>query len=142
MRCSWNRSLQAHLELLTQIAGKPERYPDIGTGAQQPGLGRDHQIVGVRRKRFSNQFLGDIGTVGVGGVDEVDAEVHCATQHADGFLAVLRRPPDTPAGDPHGAESESVDGEIAAEREGSRGLRDGRGGHLTDRTPGDDMVSG
>ena len=66
-----------------------------------------------------------VRAVGVGGVDEVDAEFDCATQHADAFVVVVRRPPHALAGDPHGAEAESVDGEVAAEGERSRGLGDG-----------------
>ena len=64
-----------------------------------------------------------------------DAEFDRAAQHADAFVAVVRRAPDALAGQAHGAESEPVDGEIAAEGERSGCLSDVRGGHFTDRTP-------
>ena len=49
-----------------------------------------------------------------------DAEFDGTPQHADAFVVVVRRPPDALAGEAHGAEAEPVDGEVAAEGEGSR----------------------
>ena len=73
-------------------------------------------------QRLADQFLGDVRAVGVGGVDEVDAELDGAAQHADAFVVVVRRAPDTLAGQAHGAESEAVDREVAADAERSRCL--------------------
>ena len=48
-----------------------------------------------------------------------DAEFDGAAQHPDAFVAVGRRAPHALAGQAHGAEAEPVDGQVAAESEGS-----------------------
>ena len=55
------------------------------------------------------------GPVGVGGVDEVDAELDRAAQDRLRLVAVGGRAPDAGAGDPHRAEAEAVDGQVAAD---------------------------
>ncbi len=132
---------QAHLAFLAQIGREAQNRPDVGPGAQQSGLGRDHDAV-VRMQRFADQFLGDIRAVGVGGVDEVDAEFDGAAQDADAFVAVVGRTPDTLAGQAHGAESQAVDREVAADAECSRSLSGAMRGHFSDRTPDDDKLAG
>jgi hypothetical protein len=72
-----------------------------------------------------DEVLGDVGAVGVGGVDEGDAQVDGATQDADRLVVVLRRAPDALTGDAHGAVAEAVDG-LATEVDGSAG-GDGHG---------------
>jgi hypothetical protein len=52
-------------------------------------------------------------------IDEIDAQLDGAPQDGDRFRVILRRPPHAVAGDAHRAESETVDGKIAAEEEGS-----------------------
>ena len=75
---------------------------------------------------FRDDLFADIGPVGVGGVDEVDAEFDRALEDALGFRAVFGFAPDAFPGEAHGAESEAVDGSLAAEGEGAAGLcRDG-----------------
>jgi hypothetical protein len=74
-----------------------------------------------------DEALADLGAVAVGGVDQVDAELRHAAQCAQRFVAVLRLAPYTLADDAHGAEAETMHGEVAANLEGS-GLG-GVGGH-------------
>ena len=59
-----------------------------------------------------------------------DAEFDRAAQHPDAFVAVGGRTPDALAGQAHGAEAEPVDGEVAADSEGSE-LCDGDDGTPT-----------
>ena len=73
-------------------------------------------------QRLADQLLGVIRAVGVCGVDEVDAELDRAAQHADAFVVVVRRAPDALSGYSHGTETESVDGEITTKGEGSGSL--------------------
>ena len=61
----------------------------------------------------------DLGAVGVGGVDEIDAQLDRAAQDGDRLAVVGRLAPDAVAGDLHRAEAEPVDGKIAADREGA-----------------------
>ena len=121
---------QAHLAFLTQIGREAENRPHVGPGAQESGLRRDDDAV-VRVQRFADQFLGDIRAVGVGGVDEVDAEFDGAAQDANAFVAVVGRTPDTLSGQAHGAESQAVHCEVAADAECSRSLSGTLLGHFS-----------
>ena len=112
---------QTHLAFLTQIGRVAEHGPRVGPGAQQAGFGRDDDAVRVGVQRLFDQFLGHVGTVGIGGVDEVHPELDETAQHADAFVAVGRRAPHALTRQPHRAESEAVHGEVPA---------DGEGGHV------------
>ena len=69
-------------------------------------------------ERLGDQVLADLGTVGVRGVDQVDAELDDAPEEALGLLRILRRAPDALPCDAHGAEAEAVDLEVTADGEG------------------------
>src|SRR6185503_12353121 len=64
------------------------------------------------------------------GVDEIDAKLGHAAQCAQGLVAILGLAPHTLADNAHGPEAQAVDGEIAADLEGS-GLRGIRCRHLS-----------
>ena len=110
---------QASLAGLAQVLGAAVALPPPGPGPRQAPLGRDHEAAGVGVERLGDQLLAHLGPVGVGGVDEVDAELDGAAQDRLRALAVGRRPPDALAGDPHRAEPEPAHLEVAAERDGS-----------------------
>ncbi len=142
MRCSWNRSMrstpsvaQAHLAFLTQVWREAQHRPLIRPGAQQPGLGGDDQVVGVGVQRLADQLLGHVRPVRVGGVDEVDAHFDGAAQYADAFVVVGGRAPDALAGEAHCAESQAVDGQVAADDEGPRFPCYRSRGHPVEPTP-------
>jgi hypothetical protein len=60
-------------------------------------------------QRPAHELLGDLGTVGVGGVEQVDAEVGRAAHHGDGGVGIGRWTPDTRSGEEaHRAETEPV----------------------------------
>ena len=92
-----------------RYAGRPTGIHDVRALAGQPGLGRDDHVVGVRVQRLGDQLLGDVRAVGVGGVDEGDAELERAAQHAQRLVAVLGLAPDALAGELHGAVAEADD---------------------------------
>jgi hypothetical protein len=118
------QAFQRSLAGLAQVLGAPVAGPLARTGPGQAALGRDHQAVGVGMKRLGDQLLADIGPVGVGGVDQVDAELDCAPQHGDRFVVVVRRSPDTVAGDPHRPVTEAPDREVAEGRGADRLVAD------------------
>ena len=95
----------AGVRLLDQIFRPPQRDPLVGAGAREAGLGGDeNRSVGMQR--LADQFLGDVGAVGIGGVDEIDAESPAAASSARRhFGAIVRLAPDAPSGDPHRADS-------------------------------------
>jgi hypothetical protein len=112
------------------LAGRDQvLWPAVGrplsrTGALEAAFGRDHEIIWVRVERLTDELLADVGPVGVGGVDEVDAELDRAAQHRLRLVAVSGRAPDTVTGDPHGAEAQAVDRQVAAhvDRAGHSGV--------------------
>ena len=68
---------------------------------------------------LAQEVFAHLGTVGVGGVDEVDPEVDGVADDADGRVMVGRVAPDAGPRDAHGPEAEPVDrdGIVAAESE-------------------------
>src|SRR5947209_8504701 len=101
--------------LLPQILRAAVRNPRARPWPRQATLRRDHQVVGIWVERLGDQPLADLGPIGVGGIDEVDAEIDRAAEHALAFLAISGLTPDAFAGQPHGAEAEAIDGEITAD---------------------------
>ena len=86
---------QASLAGLDQVVRPAVLRPLPGTGALEAALGRDHEIIRVRRQRLADELLADVRTVGVGGVDEVDAELDRAPQHRLRLVAVGGLAPDS-----------------------------------------------
>jgi len=89
-----------------------------GSDALPSTLGGDDEIGGVGVKSFGDELFRDVGAVGVGGIDEVDAELDCPAKGGDSGVSVRRRSPDAFAGDAHGSVAETVHGEFA-KRDGS-----------------------
>ncbi len=110
---------QAHLDLLLQVFGTPDWKPLVLSLPGQSGLGRDHDSAGVGRERLADESLAHFGAVGVGGVDEVYAELDGTLEHLLCLLSVPGFAPDSFSGKTHCAVSQAVDGEIAAYRKGS-----------------------
>ena len=104
-----------------QVLRAPARLPPARPGRREAALGGDREALGIGMERLGDQFLADLRAVGVGGVDQVDAELERAAQDREGFLVVGRRSPDALAGDPHRAEAQPAYLELA-EAEGADGL--------------------
>src|SRR5262249_46663476 len=64
-----------------------------------------------------NEALVDLRTVGVGGIDESDAELDSTHQHALSTRTIKRFTPYTRAAQAHGAEPEAIHGRVATEGE-------------------------
>jgi hypothetical protein len=108
---------------LRRLGGSREGPPLV---ADHADLGGHHQVCRVGVQRPAEQLVGHLGPVGVAGVDVGDAEVHGSSQHGDGGVAVLGRPPDAGAGQLHRAVAEPGHGQpfgkppVAACRGGER----------------------
>jgi hypothetical protein len=119
------QAAQAHLDTLDQIAGASHV---LGFGRALAGdatLGGNDQTLGIWVKSFCDQPLGDLRTVGVGGVDQVDAEFNGAAQHPAGCGGIGRFAPRALAHKAHSSVAEPVNGQIAADREGQTHRRRG-----------------
>ena len=114
---------QAHLDALAQIFRAANRRPFLGPGPRQAALGGDDQPARIRMQRFRDQAFADFRAVGIGGVDEIDAQFHRLAQHAAGFGRVLRFAPDPGSGDAHGAKAQPMHRQIAAKLEDAARLR-------------------
>jgi len=88
----------------------------VAVVAPEATLGCDERVV-VGCERLADQAFGDRRAVGVGGVDEVDAEVGRALEDLPGFLLVVGWADDPLAGEPHCAEPQSMDRILAADVE-------------------------
>jgi hypothetical protein len=130
---------QTQLDLLAQVFGAPDGQPGAGALPGQAALGGDDQVVGVRVQRLPDELLDGERTVGVGGVDEIDAQLDRPAQHAHRLVAVSGLAPDAGAGQAHGAEAEAADRQVAAEAEATapfRGVRlDAGAGRVEVRLP-------
>ena len=103
---------QAQFGLLAQILRSAKRVPLIRTSSDLARLGGDNQLDEVGMESCTNQLLADIWPIGIRGVDEGDAEVDGAAQHADRLVAVTRFTPKCPG--PvmrHGSVSQADDGQ-------------------------------
>src|SRR2546423_1259094 len=100
------------------------RYPAAGSGARETTFRGYHQLVRIRIQRLADQSLTDLGSVGIRGVDEIDAKLQGAPQHPLAFLAIRRFTPDALAGEAHGPESKPFNGQVTSEvdRSGERGV--------------------
>ena len=101
-----------------RCSGRPSVAHRFGPGRSEARLGRDHEVVRVRRERLADQPLGDMRAVGVGGVDEGHAELDRPPQHPAALVRVGGLAPDPGAGDAHGAEPEPADRQVAPDGEG------------------------
>src|SRR6185437_14629895 len=124
------RALACLAQVLRAAIARPETVLALAV-ADGAALGRDDEVVRVGTERLGDQLLADLGAVGVGGVDQIDAELDRAPEHGDRFVAVRGRAEDFGAGDPHRAEAEPADLEVA-EGDGSWGLVGERcGAHIS-----------
>jgi len=68
---------------------------------------------------LGDESLGDLGTVGIGGVDEGHTDLYGSTEHASAFFGICRLAPDAGASEAHGAEAHPVDRRILSQRDGA-----------------------
>ncbi len=122
---------QGELELLLQVVGATAGLGFGGALAGEAALGGYDETGGVGVKGLGNQLFGDLRAVGVGGVEEVDAEFERPAKDVAGVLTAGRLAPGALADQPHGAIAEAVDGEVIGDRKGTggRGVRGGCSTH-------------
>jgi hypothetical protein len=105
---------EAHLDLLVEVFGAGDGEPLVGALAGEAGLGGDDDALGVGGEGLADETLGDLGAVGVGGIDEVDTQFDGSLEDFFGGLGIFGFAPDAFAGDSHGSVSEAMDGEVTA----------------------------
>src|SRR5262249_41393069 len=85
---SRSRRPQAALAGRARVRGRAVGAPAAGARPDQAALGGDDQVVGVRVQGLGDQPLAALWAVGIGGVDEVDAEFPRPPQRGPGLVRV------------------------------------------------------
>lgn len=111
--------MKTTLDCVPQMFRPAILYPLTRPGPLKPGFSRDQKIGGIWMERFCDETFGNYGPVGVGSVDEIDSQLHSATQDRDGLGMIGRFSPDAIAGKLHCTEPDSANGNIAADCEGA-----------------------
>jgi hypothetical protein len=93
--------------------------PSVWAGPLKTGFGRDQKVVGIWMKRLGDETLGNLGPIRVGGVDEIDSQLHRAPQDGDRLGMVGRFSPYAGASELHCAKAESVNRNVATDYEGA-----------------------
>src|ERR1035437_6270256 len=99
--------------------------PLPGADTFPTAFGANHQAGGIGRQRLGDEFLRDVGTIGVRRVNEVDPQFDYAAQGLQSGVAIRGRPPDAFAGDAHGAVSQAIDDAVSELDGPGVGGRDG-----------------
>src|SRR6267154_927715 len=100
-----------------QVFRSTVRRPLTWAGTLESPLGGDHQLWRIRIKGLRDEALAHRRAVGVGRVDQIDAELERQSQHGDRLGVVARLAPDSLAREPHRAEAEAIHRAIAAQEE-------------------------
>src|SRR6201996_9492438 len=82
-------------------------------------LGGHDESGRVRVQGLGNQLFGNIRTIRVGGIDEVDAQFNGPAQSGKRLRLVFGGAPNPFPGDPHGSVTQAIDGEVSTESNGS-----------------------
>jgi hypothetical protein len=118
--------LEATLEAGAQPFRPRVDRPLIRTRAREPGFGRDHDALAIRRERLRDDLFADVGPVRIGRIDEVHAALDDVADQFDGGGPIGGRPPDSIARNLHGAEAQPPDGQISADGDVAAQLRGSR----------------
>src|SRR5215471_9274321 len=104
------------------MRGTAVLYPLGGFRAHSAALGSNDESRRIGMQRLIDEALAHFRSVGIGGVDEVDAKLDRAAQHPARLGRIPRLAPDARAGETHGAETHAVHQQVAAylERAGGR----------------------
>ena len=143
-RCTWVDTVQlieldalkleateAHFDTLDQVTGAADVLGFGGALASDAALGGNDKAGRVGMQCLADKTLGDLRAIGVGGIDESDAELDSAAENATGFTGILRLAPCTFADQAHGSVTETVDREVASDSEFAArgGGESGHGGY-------------
>src|SRR5437016_4545102 len=100
-----------------QMLGAAVLDPFVRPRPLKTGFGRDQKIGWIWMQRLSDETLGNLGPVRVGGVDEIDSQLHRPPQDSNRLGMVGRFSPDARPGELHRAEAESANGNVATDYE-------------------------
>ena len=88
------QALEAAFNSLLEVRGAGVVLPNAGPVARPSGFGCDDETGRIGIERLSNQLFRDIGTVGVCGINEIDAELDGAAKRGERRIDIGWRTPD------------------------------------------------
>src|SRR5438105_2902550 len=97
------------------MLGAAIRDPSVWPGPLKASFGRDQKVCRIWVQRLGDEALGNFGPVRVGGVDEIDSQLHRATQDGDCLGMVGRFSPDAGAGESHRPEADPANRNLATD---------------------------
>jgi hypothetical protein len=127
---------KAGLARRAQVRRTAVGTPLVGAVPEEAALGGDDEVSRVRVQGVGDQQLRNLGSVGVGRVDQVHAEFKHTAQQSLGSVAIRRLAPYAAAGDAHSPVAQPADREITAEHVhvcGGHRMRNAGHGRLTSR---------
>ena len=92
-----------------EVGRRLRRLPTAGLVAHGANLGHDDEVIWVRMQRLTNQLVGHVRAVVLGGVDVVDAGLDSPPQHSDRFIVIARWTLHPRAGKLHRSEADPPD---------------------------------
>src|SRR5262245_2677812 len=90
-------------------------HPLTPAGASETAFRSDRETFRIRIKRFGDEQFACIRTVCVGGIDQIHAKFHRASENFQRVLSIGRPTPDAFPGDAHRAKTKPIDNEVAAQ---------------------------
>ena len=116
MRCSCQRSIvstpsrrRLAFACWIRYSGRPRGVHWFGPVRVRPALVAT-RISPIGMQRLADQLLGNVGAVGIGGVDESRLRVRATRQRREAPVAVGGLAPNARPGDPHRAEAQPMHG--------------------------------
>jgi len=112
---------QAHLDALNQVARAAHVLALGRPLAGDAAFGGDHHPRRVGIKRLGDQPLGNLRAIGVGGVDQRDAQFDSSAQNVARLGRINRFTPRPLAHQAHGSVAKTMNGKVAADEEDAAG---------------------
>src|ERR1700704_1464645 len=98
------------IDRLPQMLGPAVLDPFVRPRPLKTGFGRDQKIGWIWMQRLSDETLGNLGPVRVGGVGELDSHFPRPPQDSNRLGMIGRFSPNAGAGELHRAEAEPANG--------------------------------
>src|SRR5439155_7983644 len=103
---------QAALACPLQVVRPAVGPPLPGAWSAVAALGRDDEVRWVRPQRLGDQAFADVGTIGIGRVDEIDAQLNGAAQDDPRPAGCAWLAPDPAPSESHGAVAKAAHGQL------------------------------
>src|ERR1039457_7447511 len=109
------QSMETTLDRRPQMLGAAVLDPFVRPRPLETSFGRDQKIGRIWMQRLGDETLGNHRPVRVGGVDEIDSQLHCSSQDGNRLGMVSRFSPNAGAGELHRSVAQPANRNVAAD---------------------------